>query len=80
MAQYRKQNIEHEQMKGATSKDKIKIAMHQNAKKGIVVVKHLAEHGGKTVLKYNVGEPISSYRIEWNSFIQNQHICRYTIL
>ena len=49
--------------------------MQQNAKKCyIVVVKHQAGQGGQNIPKYNVGEPISSYGIEWCSFIQNPYI------
>ena len=32
VAKYQEQNIEHRKMKGLTSKAKIKISMHQNAK------------------------------------------------
>ena len=40
----------------------------------IVVVKRQAEQGGQKRPKYNVGEPISSYGIEWCSFSQNPFI------
>ena len=46
----------------------------------IVVVKrqaehiHGAEHGGQKHPKYIVGEPISSYGIEWCSLSQNPYV------
>ena len=43
-------------------------------KKNVVVVKRQAEHGGLKRPKYNVGEHISSYGIEWCSFSQNPYI------
>ena len=49
--------------------------MYKNAKKCcIVVIKHEAEHGGQNVSKYNVGETISAYGIEWCSFSQTPYL------
>ena len=39
-----------------------------------MVAKQQAEHGGQKRSKYNVGEPISSYGIEWRSLSQNPYI------
>ena len=49
--------------------------MHQNPEKCfILVIEYHAKHGGKQRSKYNAGDPISSFGIEWCLFSQNPHI------